>query len=399
MRVASMPVGVGGVAFYRLVQPLTWNKEQGRDVFLFDQTLNDGNRLRDEQMNADVIVFQCPWSESIRDAVRLIKQGGKKAVVEMDDNLFAVSPWNEKYCMFGVEEIAITYSEKKAQQILEALKTSWMTVKENPDKSKTFSMWKDGCAGFNLEQNRTKARATVELLQECDLVTCTTPELGKQLRKVRKEGPIAILPNLIDFSRWLPMKPNESDEIRIGWQGGSAHFADLALVASEMVKFAQKHPKVKYVIKGVWFPSLFEDISDRIEWLPWHGDINTYPLDMRDMRLDIGLCPLVDDPFNRGKSPLKWLEYSALKIPTIASPTVYEDYIDYGKTGLVARQGEWFNAMESLLDKKARDEMSEKAYARVKTKYSVEQSQMWWDAYEDLVRDQLGSKKLILNMN
>ena len=38
---------------------------------------------------------------------------------------------------------------------------------------------------------------------------------------------------------------------------------------------------------------------------------------------DIGICPLVDDEFNRNKSQIKAIEYGLLGLPVVASPTVY----------------------------------------------------------------------------
>ena len=162
--------------------------------------------------------------------------------------------------------------------------------------------------------------ATKWSIANCDLVTVTTPQLGKQFRKLRPKGPIAVLPNLVDFDRWLPMKKNESKEIRIGWQGGSAHYHDIHMIAKVLNRILKERDNVKLVMKGSFYPSLFEDVKDKVEWLAWHSDINTYPLDVRDMRLDIGLCPVIDDPFNRGKSDIKWVEYSAMGMPAVVSP-------------------------------------------------------------------------------
>jgi glycosyltransferase involved in cell wall biosynthesis len=66
--------------------------------------------------------------------------------------------------------------------------------------------------------------------------------------------------------------------------------------------------------------------------LPW-GPIETYPAAMSSF--DIALAPAAHTPFFRGKSDLRWLEASALGIPTVADPWLYRSVED-GVTGLHA---------------------------------------------------------------
>jgi len=395
MRVCVIPAGTGGVAFYRVNQPYSYLQKKGYDVFIFNQLLHDSHRLHAEQMAADIIVFQCPWSEGILNAVQLIKSGksfgkNKKVVIEFDDNLFDVSPWNEKYNMFGIKEFKVGYYDKKTQDtILRNLSpTDKREFKE--DGQLQIDLWQDGRAGFNISENIKKYNATAEVCRIADLLTVTTSELGSQMRKYRPEGPIAVLPNLIDFDRWLPMKENKTEFLRIGWQGGSAHFEDLHLVSDQLIRLAKKYPQIKYVFMGQPYPSLFEEISDRVEWHGWHGDISTYPLVVRDLALDVGICPLVDNVFNWGKSPLKWEEYSAMIIPSVVSPVVYSRVVKDGKTALIAKDDEWFSKLEKLVvDENYRHKISKRAYNVVKEKYSVDHSLKWWSALENLMRSSL----------
>ena len=393
LRICAIPAGTGGVAFYRIKQPYGYLQDQGfADVFIFDNKIHDSDRLRNEQTYADIIIFQCPWSEGILESIRLIKKGDRfkkrLVVAEFDDDLFSVSPWNEKYHLFGTQPVTITYHDKEnIDGIKKAVEGHpWIETRILGNGSLEVTMWRDGHGGLDIEANLAKKAATEAIIREVDVVTCTTKELGKRFRKIRKKGDIAVLPNLVDFDRFLPMKVAGDNTIRIGWQGGSAHFEDLHAVANDIVEIAQKYPKVRFIFKGIQYNALFKDIMDQVEWHPWHGDIATYPLDVRDMKLDIGLCPLVDNAFNRGKSPLKWEEYSAMKIPTIASPTVYADEIDYGKTGFIANKGEWFDRMEELiLSPSLRKDMAERAYNRVKFKFGVHQAKSYIEVLEKMV--------------
>ena len=400
MRVCAIPAGTGGVSFYRMKQPLRYLQNLGDDIFIFDPEIHDGNRLNQQQQYSDIIIYQCPWSEAILQSVELIKKGkafGKeqKVVIEMDDNLFNVDSLNDKYNMFGIEERKITIlkgHDETRDRFIEASKNNnWSRTWAMPNGDFKFDMWRDGYNDFNIQENLRKSIATKKLLNIVDLIIVTTQELGKQLRSFAPKTKIVVLPNLIDFDRWLPMERNNTDEIRIGWQGGSAHFDDLRLIIHDLIAIhkkynSEKKKKVRFCFMGIEFKSLFENFEDQIDYFPWHGDIETYPLLVREMKLDIALAPLKNTIFNKGKSPLKWLEYSAMKIPTVASEIVYSDYITHGKTGLIARKGEWFKYIDELIqEKEKRLLIAEKSYSRVKFKYGVDKSILWRNAFKDIL--------------
>ena len=393
MKIVAIPVGTGGVAWYRIRQPYTYLRDVlGKDIFIYESDKHDPSRLMHETETADIIVYQMPYSEMMRDAVRAIHKNNqikgrrkRKVVAEFDDYIFGVSPWNDKYDNFGTNEMSVTYSRPED---IEAIKSSglkeWQKEVKNPDGSSTFTMWKDGKDGFDIQRNLAKLKAASEIISEVDLLTTTTEQLAVQLRKYRPVGKIAVLPNLIDFDRYLPMK--KSDTFTIGYQGGSAHFADLALISSEIVEFMKKYPETKLRIAGIQFTSLFKEVADRVTWIPWHGDIETYPLTVRDLACDVAICPLVKDSFNMAKSPLKWEEMSAMRVPCICSPVVYDKFIEHGKDGLIAREGEWVKCLEELMNNPVKRElMAELAYKRVKSRYGLENAKMLWTAFQDLV--------------
>jgi hypothetical protein len=396
MRVCIIPAGTGGVAFYRVLQPYGWLKDHGEEIFIFDKNRHDAQRLQIEQQHADIIVYQCPWSEGILEAAKVIKAGkefgkNKKIVVELDDNLFDVDPWNEKYNMFGIQEHKIIVDSNDIateKRFIDGTKgSSWIRQERLKDGRLSFDMWRDGHRGFSIEENERKYKATAQLLNMVDMITVTTKELGKQIRKIAPDTKIMVLPNLVDPDRFLPMKKKDDGFLRVGWQGGSAHFDDLRLVIDPIKKIYNKHKNVKFVLKGVQFDSIFEDVKDRVEWEPWHGDIATYPLDVRDMGLDIGLAPLQDTTFNRGKSPIKWIEYSQMGVPSVCSEIVYGPYIDNRKTGFTAvTPDQWFNCIDKLIcDEELRNLIAKKAKVRVEKKWQVDKSVLWGAALRDIL--------------
>jgi glycosyltransferase involved in cell wall biosynthesis len=387
MKVCIIPAGEGGVAFYRVIQPYSYLRDvMCKDIFIYDKKVHDMSRLYHEIESCDIMIHQMPCSEQINTSIRNLRKRfpNKKMVAEYDDNIFgAVSPWNTKYNVFGIDNVSVTYSRPEDIEMLKKYtRPEW--VKDNKNGSYTFKMWENGFNDFFIENNIARLSAAKETVEIADLVTTTTQELAKELRAFRPKGKIAVLPNLVDFDRFLPMKKLNDGKVRIVWQGGSAHFADIAMIGPELVSFAKKHPEVEYVFQGVEYSAIFKEIKDRVKWLAWHGDIYTYPLSVRDLAGDIAICPLVDDKFNRSKSPLKYEEMSAMNVPCVCSPTVYGKYIEHGKDGFIAKQGEWEQCLEELLDEKKRNLVSERAYNRVKSRFGIQNATMYWSALQDM---------------
>lgn len=398
MRICCHTAGKGGVAFYRMLQPYKWVGENtDAEVFIYDPSVHSPQRLRDEQEAADIWVYQMTFGEFIKDIIIANSKRAKpkKIVLEYDDYIFSVHPMNDAYKTFGTQEVNFNIRDKHTAEVIDKQLSAVGDKRPRGWKDGAYSveMWKDGKDGFNLEANIARSEGARFAIQHADLVTVTNSQLGKQFRKLRPTGAIAVLPNLLDFNRWLPAKKNDTNELRIFWAGGSAHYADLHLIRKPLWQILDKYPNVKLVLKGVNFTSLFKpcpengnkDYSSRVEWVAWHSDINTYPLDIRDCKADIGLCPVIDDAFNRGKSELKWLEYSALKIPAIMSPVCYTS-AQHGKTGFYARTpDEWFEYIEKLiLSPELRTEIAEKAYTRVKNFHGIDKSYAWYQCLKDL---------------
>lgn len=92
------------------------------------------------------------------------------------------------------------------------------------------------------------------------------------------------------------------------------------------------------------------------------------------MRFDIGLMPLTDDKWARGKCGFKALQYMALEVPALVSPIgVNTTIVDHGKTGFICYDLEdWVSSISVLLqDADLRQEMGRKARVKIVESYSV----------------------------
>jgi len=112
------------------------------------------------------------------------------------------------------------------------------------------------------------------------------------------------------------------------------------------------------------------DLSIPILHVPWSEDAERRWL----ARGRIGLMPLSDDPWSRGKCGLKLLQYMACGIPAVASPVgVNPEILDGGHCGFLAdKEEDWVEALTRLgRDAALRREIRIRARRRAEEVYSV----------------------------
>lgn len=218
-----------------------------------------------------------------------------------------------------------------------------------------------------------------------DYITVSTMPLKKyyfnRTKKVQKEKQdITILPNCNDIKDFdYKHTKRDQKKVVIGWQGSTTHFADLRIVIPVLGKLLQKYPNL-YIeflggIEEAKIKELFidvpENVLERISIKAGCPAWDKYPELLSKQPWDIGIAPLVDDEFCRGKSHIKWLEYAMYLIPTVASRT-YPYYkkiqgvktIVDGKTGYLCKnQNDWEKKLTWLIeDKKLRSKIAVAAY-------------------------------------
>jgi glycosyltransferase involved in cell wall biosynthesis len=318
-------------------------------------------------MQSDIVVFQRPASENWLGFIRTAQKAGKIIVCDYDDDPFSVNPLNPSYKWNGTEEVMMQWND-----------------------GKTDMLWKDGVNGFDVEKNIKHQDMFKACFRKTDLVTVTTPILQEALLPINKNT--IVLPNVIALELY-PRVEMVKRNVRILWQGGQSHYEDLFMVHKAIVDILKKYKNVTFVYFGdVRFHSLFKDApQDQVEYHPWVGH-KTYPYKLATLNADIGLCPITDNQFNRRKSSIKWMEYSAMGIATIASNIPpYSVDIKNQSTGKLVDDDEWYDAMEFLVcNPIARQTLSENAYAEVLKNHNADtKAYLWRDAYEKILKQDL----------
>lgn len=227
-----------------------------------------------------------------------------------------------------------------------------------------------------------------EQLKVSDAFICSTQFIADNIKQLFPGKECFIIPNAIDFDLWdnveLPKDHGEKEKellykkegvIRIGYTGCANHQRDVDVLVRPILKLLEEFENVEFVYAHP-LDALDKLNHPRIKcfkrWVP----INYYPNELFSWGIDIGVAPLRDNNFNRAKSNLRWLEYSALKVPTICSNIYpFKNSVKDGEDGLVCEsEQEWFNALRSLVvDKERRIELGKRAYERVKRDFNMDE--------------------------
>jgi|GEM_PF-1327582 len=233
-----------------------------------------------------------------------------------------------------------------------------------------------------------------EYLRRADLVTVTTPHLKSLYQPLNHH--IAILPNCLDARLWpdLPEKPPASSPspVRILFSGSPTHAADVALIEAVILTILNEFgDRVRFYFWG--------DTSPRVSAYPQVQAIHCFTPDyyqyvslLRKLDVDFALVPLQDTDFNQSKSHIKWLEYSACRIPGIYSRVgAYPDYIEPGETGLLVDNtfSEWYAAIKRMIaDAGLREGLARRAHQKVRQSHTLQQNaDLWLQAYQGLWDD------------
>lgn len=208
-------------------------------------------------------------------------------------------------------------------------------------------------------------------MRHADGVICSTPYLAELYREVNPHT--YVVPNAIDLDLWGHVTPKKRGGIRIGWAGGASHTEDLLTILPAVKNILATEKDVTFsIVHGV--PEEFKNIEG-VECVYKWARIDRYPQMLAERDFDIGMAPLVDNAFNRGKSNLRWLEYSALGIPTVASRVGhFSETINHGVDGLLAADCQEFEYQlrRLICDRRLRAKIASAAQRRIATDFNVD---------------------------
>ena len=154
-----------------------------------------------------------------------------------------------------------------------------------------------------------------------------------------------VLPTVVDTDRYRPRAvAGGAGPPVIGWIGSPSTFAYLKPILPLLSTLvAEGRARVRFVGAGI-DPSAYP----QFEFFSWSEDSEIAAV----QGFDIGVMPLPDDPWARGKCGYKLIQYMACGVPVIASPVgVNADIVTHGADGWLATDAdEWAEALRCLLE-------------------------------------------------
>ena len=154
---------------------------------------------------------------------------------------------------------------------------------------------------------------------------------------------VRVLPSAVDLARYGQVEvPSRRDVFTIGWIGSPTTAPYLRAVSGALQEVADRIP-TRIVLVGagpVALPGL------RVELRPW-----SEATEVAELRtFDVGIMPLTDGTWERGKCGFKLIQYMAVGRPVVASPVGFNtELVQPGQTGLLAAsRDEWREALLSL---------------------------------------------------
>ncbi len=232
---------------------------------------------------------------------------------------------------------------------------------------------------------RTSQETMRAALQIADAVTASTTIIADRCEALGVRA--HVVPNAIDCTQFT-RQPRDQKPLTIAFCGTIAHRDDVPLIAPALRRLLDTHAgQVCVTSVACPIPGL-----EGIEGYMHHDFVaaTAYPRLLSDLGIDIGLAPLYDTSFNRARSDIKYLEYSATGAATIASPvTPYQETVREDRGVLVHENTPdgWSEAILRLVeDRPLRQQLSEKAYDWVRGERSIEATaHMWLAIFRDYV--------------
>ncbi|MDI7258448.1 MAG: glycosyltransferase [Thermodesulfobacteriota bacterium] len=159
---------------------------------------------------------------------------------------------------------------------------------------------------------------------------------------------IRIVPTAIDTERFLPRRssdiPNNKHFV-IGWTGLSSNFTYIYEIERALEDFLKNHDAELLVIADQ--PPSFRRLRPEwVQYIKWSPAVEAQAV----RQMDVGLMPLPNDDWSRGKCSFKMLQYMASGVPVVVSPVgMNAEILSMDKVGFPAKsEADWYDSLDQL---------------------------------------------------
>jgi glycosyltransferase involved in cell wall biosynthesis len=202
--------------------------------------------------------------------------------------------------------------------------------------------------------------------------------------ELSRASKIEIIPSVVDLDKYKVVKSNHNKRLVVGWIGSPSTGKYLLEIESIYNLLASEFD-VRFVAVGCNKETL-KNLP--IEVLPWSEETEVQLI----QSFDVGIMPLSNSLWEKGKCGYKLIQYMACGLPVVASPIgINKQIIENGKNGFLAQEpDEWVGALRQLLnDESLRRFMGENGRKCVEKVYSL---QVQSKKFEKIINNALSLK-------
>jgi glycosyltransferase involved in cell wall biosynthesis len=216
-----------------------------------------------------------------------------------------------------------------------------------------------------------------KILKAAKAVTVTVPYLAEYVKRFNNN--VHVITGPINCELYKPSAKQSREKVVIGWIGSpvtTKYVQDMMPVFEELQK---KYSNVEIRLIGA---RQFDTRDLDIKFLDWSEETE---IDLLS-EFDIGIMPLTDDKWSKGKGGLKILQYFAMRIPVVCSPVgINSELITEGSNGYLALSNEeWLEKLGILIEsEELRGKLGLSGRNLVEQKFDLKKSVTY---IEDIIR-------------
>lgn len=345
MKINAYPADVGGCGMNRVIWPGEALAAQGADVTVIradepiehqiqavwvDTGDNDRRVVDVIAPDADIVVLQRPLTDTLVAAVRILQARGVLVVIDIDDDFEALNPRN----------------------------VSFRTVHPKLSPRRNWKHLAEAC-------------------RIADWVVVSTPTLAQVYGS---HGRCTVVPNCVP-AYYLDYARPWHDGVWVGWSGSTLTHPDDLQVTKGAIRRAMAGTEATFAVvgegKGV---QKALDLAVPPRASGWQ-EIDIYPQMMAEF--DVGIVPLEQSRFNEAKSALKLMEFSALGVAAVGSPTSENLRMAAEGVGLIAHNPrQWQGLVRRLIvDEPFRLEVAARSREAMRSHTHELRAERWLDAW------------------